>query len=266
MFALALLMIAMLVVWAATGHGRAVADTPNRAGLVVTFSDGYTVSKCVEFAETEISGAELLERIGLPVVSSGGSAMGAAVCKIGDEGCDNPNDCFCRCQGADCQYWAYYTLEDGQWKYSGVGASVRKIHAGDVDGWAWGAGKVGEGAAPQPRTFQEICPPLTTPPPPQPPPPTIEADAPPAVESPVVEATQTADPATSPQPSAGEPTSQPVVAQVLPAQAASEEAQPKTAEEEDEGSGFPAQLIVFAGLAVALTAAAVVLARRRARG
>jgi hypothetical protein len=264
-FTAALTGIVILIVWAVVGHGSAAADAPNRAGLVVTFSDGYTVSQCIEFAEAEISGAELLERSGLPVVSVGGG-MGAAVCKIGDEGCDDPNDCFCQCHGADCRYWAYYTLEDGQWKYSNAGASLRKVHHGDVDGWAWGSGKAGSGAIPQPYAFQGICPQLSQSTP-SPSPQLMEADAPPVVESQVAEPTSTAASAglvTSPQPSPDEPMSTPVLAQVLPARAAPEGAQPKT--KEDESSGFPVQLIVFFGLAAAMAVAAVVLVRRRARG
>jgi len=144
---------------------RAGADGPSRAGVVVSFEDGRSESVCVAFTEPEISGAELLSRAGLPLVTMSGSG-GAAVCSIDGVGCGNPGDCFCQCHGGGCRYWAYYNLEDGGWRYSAVGSSLRKVHDGDVDGWAWGAGGIGTGAQPAASSFDAICPPLTPTPPP----------------------------------------------------------------------------------------------------
>ncbi len=108
----------------------------HQAGLVVTFSDGSTLTYCVEFSEDTITGLELLHRSGLRLVTS--SAGG--VCRIEDEGCPDPVDCFCKCKGGSCVYWAYFIYKDGAWQYSPVGASSRSVHDGEVDGWAWGSG------------------------------------------------------------------------------------------------------------------------------
>jgi len=261
----ALLLSAVLATWIALGNGRAAAEQPNRAGLVVTFSDGSTVSRCVEFNEGQISGAELLKRSELPLVLWG-TGVGAAVCKIADEGCDNPNDCFCRCDGSGCRYWAYYTLEEGQWRYASAGASARKIHDGDVDGWAWGAGKIGEGATPALLTFEEICPPTSPtsapPPPTEPPPPTQEPPAPPTAEGTTIVPAATAETTAAATPQA---TARTLVVRAAPEQSAAERANSE-ASEKDKDSGFPRQLIAFAGVAAALLATAVVLVRRRAGG
>ncbi len=155
--------IAILVSLAAPSRGSA--EGPNSAGVVVSFEDGRSESVCVEFTEAEISGAELLSRAGLQIVTMSGSG-GAAVCGIDGVGCENPGDCFCQCHGGGCRYWAYYTLEDGGWRYSAVGSSLRKVHDGDVDGWAWGAGGIGTGTQPAASSFDAICPPLTPTPPP----------------------------------------------------------------------------------------------------
>ncbi len=155
--------IAMIL--ASLPASKTSADGPNRAGVVVSFEDGRSESVCVEFAKPEISGAELLSRAGLPLVTMSGSG-GAAVCSIDGVGCGNPGDCFCQCHGSGCRYWAYYNLEDGGWRYSAVGSSLRKVHDGDVDGWAWGTGGIGTGAQPAASSFDAICPPLTPTPPP----------------------------------------------------------------------------------------------------
>src|SRR5688500_12968698 len=52
---------------------------PNRAGVVVRFGDGRVESRCVDFAEAQVSGLAVLQRSGLPVVAEQ-SPMGAGVC------------------------------------------------------------------------------------------------------------------------------------------------------------------------------------------
>lgn len=111
------------------------------AGLVVVFPDGRTETRCIAFAEEEISGVELLRRSGLPVVFSGFGGLGSGVCRIDDVGCSDPDDCFCQCRGADCAYWSYFALRDGEWDFQNVGPSQRRLRDGDVDGWVWGSGR-----------------------------------------------------------------------------------------------------------------------------
>jgi len=267
----ALLLCATLAIWVAFGGEHVAAEQPNRAGLVVTFSDGSTLSRCIEFSEEEINGVELLTRSGLPLVSWGTGA-GAAICKIGDEGCNNPNDCFCECNGSDCQYWAYYALESAQWQYASAGVSLRKVHNGDVDGWAWGSGKAGQGAMPPLLTFEEICPPViatVAPAPPAEPPlvPTTQPPAPAAPEETTTPPTATAATvaAASPQATATKATPQTPATGTVPTQSAAEQANAE-ASEKDDSSSFPRQLIAFAGVAAALLVTAVILVRRRASG
>lgn len=254
-------LFALAVALAALPGGDAVADGPNRAGVVVTFGDGRTSAVCVEFAEAEITGADLLQRSGLPLVLGGGPG-GAAVCKIADVGCDNPNDCFCSCRGADCRYWAYYTLDAGAWKYSNVGASLRKVHDGDVDGWAWGSGKPGGGAQPELRAFDEICPPPTATPLPTEPPPTLpptEAPLAPPTVAPTAASTPAAD---TPPPAATSPR----MIEVTPTKVATKTpvpaVTPSVREDEDDGIDFPLELLGFAVVAAALGTVSLVLWRR----
>ena len=144
---------------------RAWADGPNRAGLVVQFADGRVVTRCLSFSEPEITGEEALRRSGLAVVLDYSSGIGAAVCKIEADGCDptRGEECFCKCQGRDCQYWAYFEgKEDGSWFYLDVGAGGHKVRHGSMEGWAWTRGTAEEAAVTPPRlTFAEVCPPST---------------------------------------------------------------------------------------------------------
>ena len=145
-----------------TGWLAARAQGANRVGLIVKHGDGSVITRCVAFDEPEISGYDVLVRAGLSVVVSGFSGVGAATCSIDGEGCSAGN-CFCQCQGNPCIYWAYYHLAGGQWQYSGLGASSHTVHSGDVEGWAWGEGRIGAGGVQPPVIpFDQICAPPPT--------------------------------------------------------------------------------------------------------
>ncbi|HEX9696564.1 MAG TPA: hypothetical protein VGB64_09675 [Actinomycetota bacterium] len=135
------------------------------AGLIVE-TPGGTRQFCIAFTAEEeatgFDGIDLLQRAGLPVVL-GGTRDLASVCRIGDDGCDDPGDCFCQCRDAGaeaCRFWGYYTLSaDGAWTFAQESASLRRIRDGDVDGWRFGAHAGGEGVPP--RVPDERCANLT---------------------------------------------------------------------------------------------------------
>lgn len=143
----ALLLIASLV---AAGCATQ-AEAPVQVGLVVQGATGDVETYCVTLNQRDPTGYDALLAAGL-VVEASVSAQGVAVCKIGETGCP-AHDCFCRCRGADCEYWAYSYLRDGAWQTANTGAGGRLLAQGDVDGWRWGAGD------PPPLVrFEEICP------------------------------------------------------------------------------------------------------------
>lgn len=152
--AVALWGMVILIVGALVGTGETAGQGFNRAGLVITDAEGETQTSCVEFAEEELTGAELLRRSGIPIVYGGSGSFGQGVCSIDGSGCNDPSDCFCQCRGADCAYWAYFSMSDGRWRFQAVGASQRRVRDGDVDGWVWGPGS----DPPPPVTFGEVCP------------------------------------------------------------------------------------------------------------
>ncbi|WP_322494791.1 hypothetical protein [Chloroflexus sp.] len=150
--------LVVLVAIALLSGVAAAQPAVNRAGVVVRFGNGEVVTACVEFSEPSISGLELLERSGLPVISQQ-SSIGAAVCKIGREGCDYPaTSCFCaRDQQGRAVYWAFYRREAGAWRYSNLGASNVRVSDGDLHGWAWGPGDASGGAAPPSLELADVC-------------------------------------------------------------------------------------------------------------
>jgi hypothetical protein len=133
----------------------ASAQETNRAGLVVVMEDGTAVTRCVEFAEDEINGLELLSRSGL-VVETGTASFGASVCRIEETGCPG-SDCFCQCKGGDCVYWSYWHLQDDGWQYSQAGGAVYQVKDGMVEGWSWGPGTPQDAPEPPLMTLDEIC-------------------------------------------------------------------------------------------------------------
>ena len=123
-----------------------------RAALVVRFDSGQiAVEQCVSFSEPEITGYDLLRKSQWPVIASQFNGMGAAICKIADQGCP-AEDCFCK-SVSEQKSWFFWTLQNGAWVSSNAGASGAKVTEGVVHGWVWGSGSPIEPA----RTFEQIC-------------------------------------------------------------------------------------------------------------
>lgn len=128
------------------------------AGLVV--QDGDQVKTyCIPFTGDGITGQDLLKQAGLKVEAFGGSTL--AVCSIGQTGCQDASSftsCFCRCQGGDCTYWAFFTRQYGKgWVYSSLAFNLLKAKDGDVHGWKWGKGGANSAPVPQDITFEQVC-------------------------------------------------------------------------------------------------------------
>jgi len=124
--------------------GTPLADSPNRAGLVVQYGDGRTTYAIVPFPEPTISGIDLLERgllaADVPLLTVGFGGLGAGVCQIAETGCP-VGDCRRRlCQGpkANDPYWRYFRqVAPGTWRALPLGGSATKVGDGDLDAWSW---------------------------------------------------------------------------------------------------------------------------------
>ena len=159
------LVLAMLFIAVIFESTLAQAENPNRAGLVIDHGNGTVVKQCLEFSESEISGYELLEKSGLDLNIEASSGIGVAICRIDGRGCTYPEDeCFCRCSGGgECVFWSYWYQDNGDWQFSGSGASKLTVRNGDMQAWVWGEGSVGSsGTEPPALKFDDICLPMPT--------------------------------------------------------------------------------------------------------
>jgi len=131
----------------------AVNQATSRAALVVNFGNGRVVEQCVAFTEPEITGYDLLRRSILPVIANVYGPLGAAICKIDNEGCSYPaEDCFCK-SVSEQKSWFFWVLQNGVWVSSKLGAGTITVTNGTVHGWMWGAGSPAEPV----KTFDQIC-------------------------------------------------------------------------------------------------------------
>ena len=273
--ALALWGIVVGVVGAIVGANETAGQGLNHAGLMIVFPDGRVESRCIEFSDDSISGAELLERSGLPVVFSGFGGLGAGVCRIDDVGCSDPGDCYCQCRGGDCHYWTYYALVDGEWRFQNVGPSTKRVHDGDVQAWVWGNGRT----RPPPAEFAAMCNVEPTRPPPQPSatiaeppgPQGLGAATPPdgsggSTAQPTAQSGRTSMPERST--SAATPLTTPAAPEVrVGGNATGGSETHGSGSAAGGGGGMPAGLIAFGAVAGALTiGVGALLARRRLRG
>ena len=126
-------------------------DAPHAVLVVDKGTEGGPLDPmCVRLNDDEVSGKEFLQlamrQFGLDVQFAS-YGTGTAVCSI--DGVGN-RDCL---EGADV-YWSYWRGDgSGGWDYSSQGIDDSVVHAGDVDGWAWGRGD----NSPPHTTFEEGC-------------------------------------------------------------------------------------------------------------
>ena len=237
----------------------------HRAGLVIRFGDGSLITRCVSFGEPSISGAELLARAGLSIRVDTNSSIGAGVCRIEKQGCEQGKSCFCQCEGSTCAYWQYFHLQNGAWKYSNLGASLYQVSDGAVEGWAWG-----NNVAPPVMSLDQICAagqasaaPTLTRVPGNTPTATMTPAATATVTPAVAAATSTAGPATVSATAAPSATVPPTALPTLPP--ASPTVAPTAATPQTSNFSSTVSLAVFGVIVLTLGAWLVVQSRRRAR-
>ncbi len=140
---LGLLAIVLSVLLSADMPAAKATEPANVAGLVVYYGDGAMTYAWVPFTENEISGIDLLERSGLPILTVGFGGLGDGVCKIVKTGCD-VSACRLRlCQTADrsSPFWQYLRLgPDGVWSKQALGGSASRVTNGAIDAWVWTGG------------------------------------------------------------------------------------------------------------------------------
>lgn len=148
----------LLAVAGAPGLSRARADG-GEAGLVVQHGDGTVETYCIAFDGDGIRGDEMLRRAGVSFEHFGG-----LVCSLGTdpgEACPAASSfetCTCKCKGAECTYWAFFTRTYGKgWVYSALGFTAQKAGNGDLQGWKWGRGSAMSAPAPVDISFEQIC-------------------------------------------------------------------------------------------------------------
>jgi hypothetical protein len=107
----------------------------HHAALVIQHASGSVVTRCVAFAEDQITGLQLVQRSNLQYEAQGFGSMGSAMCQLDREPAAVPPGCF-----GSGPYWQYFHRGGGGWQRSALGASSSGLHDGDVDGWRYAAG------------------------------------------------------------------------------------------------------------------------------
>ena len=127
----------------------------HHAALVIQHSSGSLITRCVAFAEAQITGLQLVQRSGVSYTAQDFGSMGSAMCQLDREPSTVPAGCF-----GSGPYWQYFHRQGGAWQASMVGASASTLHDGDMDGWRYAAGAA---QSPAIIPFQAVCGPSTPP-------------------------------------------------------------------------------------------------------
>jgi len=166
----------------------------HRAALVIEHSSGRVLTKCVAFAESQISGLQLIQRSGVSYQGQTFGSMGSAICQLDGEPSSVPSNCF-----GSGPYWQYFHRQGASWQQSAVGAGSSLLHDGDMDGWHYAAGAA---QPPASVAFATVCAAPAVPPP----------SATRAAQTSVAPAL----PAQAPLPSASPPRSSPAIEALAP--------------------------------------------------
>jgi hypothetical protein len=153
------------------------------AALVIQHASGSVITRCVAFAEDQITGLQLVERSGVQHEVQSFGSIGAAMCQLDREPSTVPPGCF-----GSGPYWQYFHRGSGGWQASAFGASSSVLHDGDMDGWHYAGGA---NQAPGNVAFASVCAA------PAPPPAATATRVPPAPTHATSVSTATAEPAGS---------------------------------------------------------------------
>src|SRR6476620_4656660 len=138
-----LLAAVILITVAFLDPGTTTATGSSRAGLIVAHGDGRMAYALVTFDGESISGADLVERSGLPVTEVSFGGLGVAVCSIDTTGCDI-GECrkrLCKGPQRDDAYWQYFVESgSGSWQVAALGISGDSVPDGGVRALIWSAG------------------------------------------------------------------------------------------------------------------------------
>ncbi len=120
------------------------------AGLAVFHGDGSQKLVLTSFSGDEISGVALIEQSGVPFVSTYNASLNSvAVCRLDNEGCGDPERCFCD----SGRYWSVWRADgSGVWSKSETGVSAIVLKDGDIMGMVWGDGET----APPPVSWEQF--------------------------------------------------------------------------------------------------------------
>ncbi|MDQ6713847.1 MAG: hypothetical protein M3Z28_11770 [Candidatus Dormibacteraeota bacterium] len=121
----------------------------HHAALVIQHASGSVITRCVAFAEDQISGLQLIQRSGVQYEAQSFGSIGTAMCQLDREPSTVPPGCF-----GSGPYWQYFHRQGGGWQTSTFGASSSVLHDEDMDGWHYAAGAQ---QAPGNVAFASVC-------------------------------------------------------------------------------------------------------------
>jgi hypothetical protein len=121
----------------------------HHAALVIQHASGSVITRCVAFAEDQITGLQLVERSGVQYEAQNFGSIGSAMCQLDREPSTVPSGCF-----GSGPYWQYFHRRGDTWQTSAFGAGSSALRDGDMDGWHYAAGA---NRVPANVAFASVC-------------------------------------------------------------------------------------------------------------
>lgn len=99
--------------------------------LVVEHGDGSTLTRCIAFGGSSLTGEEVLAQSGIPYKTVSFGGLSDAVCQVDDEPLSYPPTCWT----SDSKFWELFVArKGGTWSSSSLGVSTQVFHDGDSEG------------------------------------------------------------------------------------------------------------------------------------
>ncbi len=118
------------VAWSSPAATCAAASS-SRIALVVQHGDGSTVTRCIAFSGSSLTGEEVLAQSGLEFKTVSFGSLSAGVCQVDNEPATFPPTCWT----GTSKFWALFvSRKGGAWAPSSLGVSTQVFHDGDAEG------------------------------------------------------------------------------------------------------------------------------------
>jgi hypothetical protein len=126
----------MAIAWSRPAATCDAATGSHHVALVVEHGDGSTVTRCIAFSGSSLTGEQVLIASGVKYVTMNFGGLSSAICWIDGEPAEIPSGCWT----SNSPFWEIFVArKGGSWASSNLGVSALVFGDGDAEGFRFEA-------------------------------------------------------------------------------------------------------------------------------